>query len=210
MSIVQTQSARMVDTLAPKSGSISIDDVAKQLTAINRWAGASKILINVAQHSMCVARILIHEGHPPSICLAGLLHDAHEVYMGDVLGPVKAYLGEDFYYFENELQFNVLRALFPKNINVEQFFVNQGTKEYRLLHHSIEWKDTVEKADQRQGWAEALLYMPDPKWVKEEVPDYVLNITKKISLTGNNTDTTAMLFKYMYKDLFKLTEEDIK
>jgi hypothetical protein len=43
----------------------------------------------VAQHSVLVA-----ENLPPPLRLAGLLHDAAEAYVGDVIAPLKKYIDE--------------------------------------------------------------------------------------------------------------------
>jgi 5'-deoxynucleotidase YfbR-like HD superfamily hydrolase len=89
--ILTTASGREIDLLEPDPARISLADIAHHLSQINRWNGASQRPISVAQHSLLVSRAL--ERHGPRLAMLGLLHDAHEAYMGDIATPVKNGLG---------------------------------------------------------------------------------------------------------------------
>ena len=74
--------------------SISILDIAAALAKINRFGGHTSRLYSVAEHSLHVSSVMERElgiGSPWAL-LAGLLHDAHEAYTGDLPSPVKAAL----------------------------------------------------------------------------------------------------------------------
>lgn len=82
-----TTSGRRVTPLAMTEDQIHWPDIAGSLAKINRFNGCTTTPYSVAQHCCHVARIL-----PPELRLHGLLHDAHEAYIGDVTRPVKAIL----------------------------------------------------------------------------------------------------------------------
>lgn len=90
---------------------IKLPDIAHSLAHINRFNGHALRPISVAEHSLMVCLIL--EQHfqvkNPAALLAGLLHDAHEAYTGDVTQPVKQVLGETWAEFENAAQRTVLK-----------------------------------------------------------------------------------------------------
>jgi hypothetical protein len=89
---ISTHGGRQVSLLYPKAASIDINDIAHHLALINRFGGATRQPYCVAQHSMLVAEILKVAGHPPRTQLYGLLHDAKEFVIGDVMSPVKVAL----------------------------------------------------------------------------------------------------------------------
>ena len=115
MTILETVTGRMVNIAEPDPKDICIDDVAWGLSRISRFCGmtVTEIPYNVAQHSIFVARevlnILTHTEEYPELMeffadisalssskikiietvLLGLLHDASEIYTGDIPSPVK-------------------------------------------------------------------------------------------------------------------------
>jgi hypothetical protein len=91
---VVTASGRCVSLSAPTPDQISIDDIALHLSRLPRFLGATRAAYSVAQHSCLVADIL-HRTLPnsPQLELAGLLHDAHEAFIGDIVTPVGWALG---------------------------------------------------------------------------------------------------------------------
>jgi hypothetical protein len=84
---VQTASGRTVTLLGPGPIAISIRDIAAHLSKICRFAGATDRFYSVAQHSVLVSNLCFDLG--PDAALHGLLHDAHEAYIGDMPQPAK-------------------------------------------------------------------------------------------------------------------------
>lgn len=64
--------------------------IARQLSRICRYAGATPHFYSVARHSLLVAEMVPDE---PALKLAALVHDAHECWTGDVLRPAKQRVG---------------------------------------------------------------------------------------------------------------------
>lgn len=64
-------------------------DVARNLSRINRYGGGS--LWNVAAHSCLVADLV-----PEAFELFGLIHDAHEAWIGDLCKPAKDMIREQY------------------------------------------------------------------------------------------------------------------
>ncbi len=81
---IHTFSGIAFDLLDPKPEMILVEDIVHSLSLINRFNGAAKFPYSVAQHSLYVAGLL-----PPELKLQGLLHDAPEAYVGDMVSPLK-------------------------------------------------------------------------------------------------------------------------
>lgn len=89
MNTVRTYSGNDVDLLNPDPRTIAIEDIAHHLAKLDRYNGASHFPYSVGQHSLLVSDLL-----PKQLKLTGLLHDATEAYLGDVVSPLKALLPE--------------------------------------------------------------------------------------------------------------------
>lgn len=94
MSWIITHTGRRFDLLAARAEQVSSVDIAHALSNICRFGGHCHRHYSVAQHSLLVARILEDDGHPAEVVLAGLLHDATEAYVGDMVRPLKLHLRE--------------------------------------------------------------------------------------------------------------------
>lgn len=75
--------------LDPRPEEILIEDVAHALSLICRYGGHSRTFYSVAQHSCLVSDHL-----PDEFKFIGLMHDATEAYLGDMVRPLKKQMPE--------------------------------------------------------------------------------------------------------------------
>lgn len=127
-----TFSGMRVDPYNLTPDDIRIEDIAHSLGYLCRFGGHVSEFYSVGQHSIRVARAV-----PPAYMLEGLLHDATEAYIQDLIRPVKKRLA-----VYRTLEETVWRALAFK---------------YDLpLSHSVE----VVEADESALKAELLQFVP--------------------------------------------------
>lgn len=109
--IVHTMTGKQVSIMTPDPDTLDIADIAHNLARINRFNGATKIPYSVASHSVWVSKTV-----PEKFALSGLLHDASEAYLGDIIAPLKPLLSE---YGRIEFQFDAaVRRRFGVSIGV--------------------------------------------------------------------------------------------
>jgi hypothetical protein len=72
---------------------VCLEDIARALSLIPRFGGHTAYHYSVAQHSLLVAKeVAARRPDEPGVYAYGLLHDAHEAYVGDIITPLKEYL----------------------------------------------------------------------------------------------------------------------
>jgi len=76
----------------PRPEDIELRDIAHALSMLCHYGGHVREFFSVAQHCVLVAEHL-----PEHLKLEGLLHDAHEAYLGDVIRPVKRNIGSAYH-----------------------------------------------------------------------------------------------------------------
>lgn len=86
--MISTHTGRLIDPFNPTRANIHIDDIAHALSLICRFGGQTDRFYSVAEHCIFVATIA-EERHGPRTALWGLLHDAAEAYLGDIVSPLK-------------------------------------------------------------------------------------------------------------------------
>lgn len=86
-SAITTWSGAKVDVLDANPEDIWIADIAHALARICRYGGHVTHHLSVARHSIWVSRAL--DNAAPGLALWGLLHDATEAYLGDMVKPLK-------------------------------------------------------------------------------------------------------------------------
>jgi hypothetical protein len=112
MTWILSATGREVDMRTSRIDHVSLQDIAHSLSQINRFTGHAARPYSVAEHSLLVAEIIrdvLRAG--PEAQLAGLMHDAHEAYTGDMHTPGKAEIGPDWRLFEGRWERTVRRAL---------------------------------------------------------------------------------------------------
>jgi len=83
----QTYTGRAFTPLAPRASDVCLADIAHHLGMQCRFNGACSYHYSVAQHSIYVSRAV-----PPELARYGLIHDAAEAYLGDIVRPIKPLL----------------------------------------------------------------------------------------------------------------------
>lgn len=88
---MQTATGSKFWPLDPKPDEILIEDVARALSKICRFGGHCREFYSVAQHSCHVADIVNGD---QAARRWGLLHEAAEAYIGDMVRPLKLFMAE--------------------------------------------------------------------------------------------------------------------
>jgi hypothetical protein len=90
MTWMQTLKGTPFSLVDPDPEKVDFTEIAHALSHLCRYAGHTREFYSVAEHSCRVADIL-----PQPLKLYGLLHDAHEAFIGDITTPVKHALSYD-------------------------------------------------------------------------------------------------------------------
>lgn len=86
---IRTVSGLEIDMLDPKPEQIRLTDIARALAMSCRFGGHVRRFYSVAEHSVVVANLLGERGFSVETRRIGLLHDAAEAYIGDLISPMK-------------------------------------------------------------------------------------------------------------------------
>jgi uncharacterized protein len=131
--IAQLASGHVLDTDAPDLSEVTIDDLALGLSFLYRWRG--QVPVSVAQHSVLMARAA--SSRRAARCC--LVHDASEVFMGDLPSPFRA---ERWAAGWERIEQRIDRAI------AERFGL------------PFPWPAEVKRLDHRACKAEAIEYLP--------------------------------------------------
>ena len=150
--VLETVTGKLIDVENPDPNDIDIEDIAWGLSRIARFCGATitPIPYNVAQHSLMVAEKVERDlrevwgwetaeanGAGVHTVLKALLHDASEVYTGDVPSPVKKI--ESLRPVFKALENNIMGAIYTK-MNLEQ----PNHFEESLIKTADKWSQKIE------------------------------------------------------------------
>ncbi|RNL61002.1 phosphohydrolase [Nocardioides marmoriginsengisoli] len=94
---MQTYTGAQFWPLSPRAEDLNVADIAHSLSLQCRYNGHVDRFYSVAEH--CV---LVSQAVPPEDALWGLLHDAAEAYVGDMIRPLKRSM-PDFVHAENQI-----------------------------------------------------------------------------------------------------------
>jgi hypothetical protein len=133
---------------------IYIVDIAHALSMICRFGGHVKSRYSVAAHSVHVSRLV-----PPELALFGLLHDAAEAYVGDVVRPLKELLPS-----MRPIEKRVERAIYERYISTTPPTEDavRAIKHADLVALATERRDLVEHEMADDWLIDRLGIVPDP------------------------------------------------
>lgn len=168
--ILETVTGKLIDVENPKAEDIDIEDIAWGLSRISRFCGATitPIPYNVAQHSLLVAKkvedeiladngFLADNGCSYATVLKALLHDASEVYTGDVPSPVKK-----------------IPELYPVFKKLETQIMSVVYQKFGLSENSTIENQIIKKADKWSQKVEAHAFMPSRGKHWADMPEITL------------------------------------
>lgn len=93
----------------PEKSVYNIEDIARNLSHMNRFTGSTDKPYSVGQHSLLVSLQLEQWGYCKKTQMIGLMHDAVEAFTGDVAKPLKNLL-PDYRKIEHKCE----KAIFEK------------------------------------------------------------------------------------------------
>jgi hypothetical protein len=103
---LQTASGKKFRPLEPDPALIDPYDIGLALSRLCRYGGMTSAYFSVAQHS-----VLVSQNVPPEHALAGLLHDAAEAYIGDMVRPLKQWLRQHGQHWHDEAETRLMEAV---------------------------------------------------------------------------------------------------
>jgi uncharacterized protein len=159
---MQTYSRVRFDPLNPHPSQINIEDIAHALSMICRFGGHARRFYSVAEHSVLVSRHCA-----PEDALAGLLHDAAEAYVGDLIRPIKhlpalaPYRDAEDWLLEIILEREGLAHVLPESVKFADNAVLAAERDHPEIvgGHAAPWAELPPPAP-----AEFMLM--DPPWAK--------------------------------------------
>lgn len=148
---ILTFSGHYFNFVTPWKSKITIEDIAHGLSQICRFTGQCLRFYSVAQHCVHVSKLV-----PSEFARQGLMHDAHECFMGDVSSPLKRLL-PDFKKIEHRVEAVVLAKFglpFP---------LDPCVKVADLKALATEKRDVMSNERKRGSWAQLQHLDADPK-----------------------------------------------
>lgn len=103
--VIETYTGKAVDIFDMQPDMLDLEDIANSLAHICRYGGHVPNFYSVAEHSVHVANHIQTLGYDNQTIITGLLHDAPETYVGDMVRPLKQHpkFGQYHQQIENEI-----------------------------------------------------------------------------------------------------------
>lgn len=127
---MQTTTGKRFYPLDPHPSEVCIEDISHSLAQLARFNGHTSRFYSVAQHSC-----LVHDYMPDDLKFLGLMHDATEAYIGDMIRPLKYY--NKFFQDVEERVWEAIRR---------KFKITKARKAMQVLKH---WDNKICAAEKR-------------------------------------------------------------
>ena len=139
---IQTYTGRKFSLINPKPEDVDIIDIAYSLSRQCRFNGHTLFFYSVAQHSLLVSQNVSKENEK-----WGLLHDAAESYIGDIVKPLKNLLGNQLKEIEHNIQyciaqkFNLSTWAIPTEVfKIDQAILYDESLQVMKTPHPDDWR----------------------------------------------------------------------
>ncbi len=130
------------DIKNPTPAMVDVRDVALGLSRQSRYNGFTIKYYSVAEHCVLVAAHLMKVYKNPELAMLGLLHDAAEAYVGDLVAPIK-----EFMPLYKEWEGRVYAAVYRKLMPEKSLWY--GGKMHRVeMHNLVKYTDTRIRIDE--------------------------------------------------------------
>lgn len=152
---IELCSGEFLNLLEPDSAVITPEVLAHHLSQVNRYAGAPRRPMSVAEHTILVSKFLESERVEPETILRGMHHDDSEAFLHDLTRPLKEQLSA-YRVIEDRMTITIDEALRFGPLTVEQKTIIKGADNWALsceAYHLMPSKG-------RGWWCEGL-YDPD-------------------------------------------------
>lgn len=157
---IETYSGKHFHLLQPTGVEIDIEDIAHSLANMCRFGGHVKHFYSVAEHCVHVSTLTGN--------LDGLLHDASEAYVADIVSPLKPHL-INYHHIENAIMLTIAKQygiLWPVSADTKDADVAQLKTEARHLLPS-KGKDWIpDYPSKRKGGVIPKCWTPDQAKMK--------------------------------------------
>lgn len=162
MKTIQTYvMSQHIPVIFPETKHIYLSDIVHGLTFQNRYNGHSSVPYTIAEHSILVNDILESKFPDSELPLYGLLHDAAEAYLGDIISPVKSCIGHEFIVLENKWMSVIADKFGLNNYNFRDSRIKKADEQAYIIESEfldrkcdIEVKETLKN---KQAFLESML-----------------------------------------------------
>lgn len=179
---IATANGLHVSYTHPDRREITIGDIAYSLAQQPRFLGHMPSIdgdpMTIAGHCLLVTHLLELDRYDPEIQLQGLMHDAHEAYIGDMPTPLKLALFKgDIDILAQDLQESIRQELSLPAPNYESQKIVRGYDEIALrleVEHSMiterlgelpEWTQAFKSPEPHHRDLVVKQYWRDPYWI---------------------------------------------
>lgn len=131
--------------LDPRVDELDISDIAHSLSLQCRYNGHTRRFYSVAEHS-----VLVSHSVAPEDALWGLLHDAAEAYIGDMVRPVKRHM-HAFQVVEERLlyciaqRFDLMSPAIPESVHEADNRILLDERAALLNLNGHRWHESIEQ-----------------------------------------------------------------